>query len=124
MLSLAASLLVGVQGLVVAVLVRVVQCSFLGVLFGVSGEAVSGVAVVGGLFMVALLEMLHSGAVVLHRVLEVVGSLLVGFNYFLVLFGMVLLRRHGAKDWGGKEVWRGIRLAKNKGELGTRFLTG
>ncbi|MFC7670705.1 hypothetical protein ACFQT0_27475 [Hymenobacter humi] len=41
------------QRLVMAVLVRVVQGRFLGVFFGVGREAVSGVAVVGGLLVVA-----------------------------------------------------------------------
>lgn len=86
-----------VQGLVVAVLVRVVQGGFLGVLLGMGGEAVGGVAVVGSFLVVPFFEVLHGGAVVLHRVLEVVGGLLVGLDDFLVFFGMVSHRRKGKR---------------------------
>ena len=99
-----------VQGLVVAVLVRVVQGGFLSVLLRVGGETVGCVAVVSGLFVVPFFEVLHGGAVVLHRVLEVVGGLLVGLNDFLVFFGMVSHRREGKS---GNEVVR----VKKKGSV-------
>lgn len=47
--------------------------------------------------MVALIEVLDGGTVVLHGVLEKVSGLLAGFHDFLVLFGAVLLRRYIAR---------------------------
>jgi hypothetical protein len=94
LLLLGAALLVRMQRLVVAVLMRMVQGRFFGVLLGVGGKAVGGVAVVGGLFMVAFFQVLGRGAVILQRVLKVVGRLFVGVDDFLVLFGMV---SHGGK---------------------------
>lgn len=86
---LAPNLLVGVQRLFIAMLVGVVAGGVLGVLLRVFGKAVGRVAVVGRFLVVALLEMVSCGAVVLDSVLIVVGSFFVGFNCFLVLFGMV-----------------------------------
>jgi hypothetical protein len=53
--------------------------------------------VVGSFLVVAFFELLDDGAVFLHGVLEKVSDLLVGFNNFRVLFGVVLLRRYIAK---------------------------
>lgn len=88
-LLLAAALLVGMERLVVAMLVRVVQGRLFGVFFGVGREAIGGEAVVGCFFVVAFFQVLHGRAVVLHGVLKIVGGLFVGFNDFLVFFGMV-----------------------------------
>lgn len=101
---LGATLFVGVQGLLVTVLVRMVQGSFFGVLLRVGSETVGGVAVVSGLFVVALFEVFHGGAVVLHRVLEVVGGLLVGLHDFLMFLRIVSHRGKGEK---GKKKWFG-----------------
>lgn len=95
--GLSAALLVRMQRLFVPVFVRVVQRGFFGVLLGVGREAVGCVAVVGGLFVITpLLKVFGGSAVVFHGVLEVMSSLLVSFDDFLVLFGVVLLGRHNA----------------------------
>lgn len=95
-LLLAAVLLVGMRRFTVAVLMRVVPGRLFSVFLGVASKPVGRVAVVGDLLMVALLKVLSSGAVLQQRVLEIVGSLFVGCNNFLVPFGMV---SHGL---GGK----------------------
>lgn len=79
----------GVQGLLVAVLVGMVQGRFVGVFLRVSGEAVGSVAVVGRFFVVAFFQVLSRGPVVLQCLLEVMSRFFVGLNDFLVLFGVV-----------------------------------
>ena len=92
------------QRLVVAVFVRVMESRLFGVFLGVGGKAVGRVAVVGRLFVVPFFEVLNGRAVVLHRVFEVVGGLLVGLNDFLVFFRMVSHRgkEKGEKGWFSK----------------------
>lgn len=85
------------ERLFVAMLVRVVQGRFLGVFFGVGRKTIGCVAVVRGFFVVALLQVLGGGAVILQRMLKIMGGLFVGIDDFLMLFGVVLLWRHDTK---------------------------
>lgn len=79
----------GMQRLVVAVLMRVVQSGLFGMLLRMGGKSVGGVAVVGGLLVVAFFEVLSRRPVILQGVLKIVRGFFVGLNDFLVLFGMV-----------------------------------
>jgi len=81
--------LVGVQRFQVAVLMGMVQRGVLGVLLGVLRETIGGIAVMGRFLMVPRFEMFRSRTVVFYGVLEVMRGLLVGFDDFLVFFGMV-----------------------------------
>lgn len=105
------------QGLFIPVLVRVVQGRFLGVLLGMSRKAIGRVAVVGSFFVVAsLLEVVSGGAVIFDGVLEVMSCLFVGRNDFLMLFGVVLLRRHRERGERVKErVKKGVLEAQQVG---------
>jgi hypothetical protein len=70
-----------------AVLLGVMPAGFGVVLFGVAGMTVGGVSVMGGLFVIAGFVMFGGFAVMLRRVLVVLGGLVMMFDACVVAHG-------------------------------------